>query len=760
MSPPNPATAPGATPDQPANPSGAPASPSKNAAADRRPPAQPTRAPNGSAGPATPSAKKPRTPTSPNRAATPATPSPTDTKPAPAEPADAKPGVGESADAKPADAKPADAKPADAKPADAGPVKSKDGKAEPGEIRSVAEQGEGTLAPGTAAEDPGKLAVVVSSTATTVEPATTAEPATAAPGADKPGADKPGADKPEVDKPGADREVSGPRGPWWRRALHLVTHPRELRRRTREDVTGEPGTDLPAWATTRSRLSIRSSPVGRPEAGPRGRALPALAAAPLAAVSGTAMVAAFPPYNLWWLAPLAVAALAVATAGQRIRRGAWLGALHGVAFFVPLLRWTGIYVGPAPWLILALFEALFLALLGAAAAGSSRVVARWPIVAAPVTASLWVTEEALRSRLPWGGFPWGRIAFAQDGSPLLHLASLGGAPLVTFAAALLGGLVAAALWPPHPRRGQLPVVRAVTLVVLAGALGAGALLVPLPLATGASVTVAVVQGNVPRLGLDFNSQRRAVLDNHVKATLALAARVDTGKVARPDLVIWPENASDIDPLQNEDARQLISEAADRIGVPILVGAVLDGPGRYVSNAGIVWKPGTGPGERYVQQHPVPFAEYIPLRSLARKVSAKVDLVRRDFAKGHDPGVLTLGPATAGDVICFEVAYDGLVRDTVLAGANLLVVQTNNATFGKSAESAQQLAMVRLRAIEHGRPAVMASTSGVSATVDASGRVLDESELFTQATFVRELQLGRGRTLAANLAYWPEVVLVL
>ncbi len=157
---------------------------------------------------------------------------------------------------------------------------------------------------------------------------------------------------------------------------------------------------------------------------------------------------------------------------------------------------------------------------------------------------------------------------------------------------------------------------------------------------------------------------------------------------------------------------------------------------------------------------MPFAEYVPLREVARAVTDKVDLVRRDFKGGDKVGVLELGPATIGDVICFEVAYDDLVRDTVNGGAELLVVQTNNATFGKSAESVQQLAMVRLRAVEHGRPSIMASTSGVSAMVSADGRVLEQSELFTVATFVREMKLGEHRTLATRLGGWPEAVLAL
>ncbi|MGH3545179.1 MAG: apolipoprotein N-acyltransferase, partial [Mycobacteriales bacterium] len=274
------------------------------------------------------------------------------------------------------------------------------------------------------------------------------------------------------------------------------------------------------------------------------------------------------------------------------------------------------------------------------------------------------------------------------------------------------------------------------------------------------VTIALVQGNVPRAGLDFNAQRQAVLNNHAEQTQLLAARVARGEVPRPDVVIWPENSSDIDPYTDKQAAAVISAAARAIGVPLLIGAVLDGPGNTIRNAGIVWDPVTGPGERYIKRHPVPFAEYIPHRTFFRQITDKVDLVRRDFAAGDRPGVMQLGPVAIGDVICFEVAYDDITADVMTDDTQLFVVQTNNATFGKSAQSSQQLAMVRLRAVEHGRFAVMASTTGISAIVSPRGTLLESTELFTAQVLLREVQLSVSRTLATTVGAWPERVLSL
>nr|WP_238162193.1 apolipoprotein N-acyltransferase [Micromonospora endolithica] len=481
----------------------------------------------------------------------------------------------------------------------------------------------------------------------------------------------------------------------------------------------------------------------------------------LAVLAGVALLLAFPPYGVWPLAPVGVAALAVAVHRRRPRAGAGLGFLTGVALFAPMLSWTNLHTGYLPWVLLSLLQAGYLALLGAAAAYASPLADRFRVAWPAVTALLWVAQEALRDRTPFGGFPWGRLAFSQDDSPLLRLAAWGGAPLVTFAVALTGGFLAAGVATAAGRPGRRPWAPVAGLAAAALAVPAVGLLVPVGAADpGAAVRVAIVQGNVPRLGLDFNAQRQAVLNNHADATVELARQVQAGAQRRPDLVVWPENSSDIDPLRDASAGARISAAADAIGAPILVGAVLRGPGvGQVRNAGLLWRPGSGPdlAQLYTKRHPVPFAEYVPLRDVARMVSKEVDRVRADFVPGTEPGVLRTGPAVLGDVICFEVAYDEVVRDTVTGGAQLLVVQTNNATFDV-AEARQQLAMVRLRAVEHGRPALMASTVGVSGFVTPDGRVSDATGFNTRAVVVREMRLADGRTLATRVGLWPEVAL--
>jgi apolipoprotein N-acyltransferase len=482
-----------------------------------------------------------------------------------------------------------------------------------------------------------------------------------------------------------------------------------------------------------------------------------------AALAGVITCAAFPPWGWWPLAFIGAAGLALVVAGRTCASGYRLGLAYSLGFLLPLLSWSKV-AGVDAWVILTLTQSLLLAFIGplCVLAQRRRFAPFW-------IAGAWMVEEAVRGREPFGGFPWGRLAFSQSSSPLTALASVGGAPLLTFAVAFGSGLLVLAI--PSLRRpaadrtvwqfrSSAPAVAALLVVVFGG------LLIPRPTAPEqGSATVAAIQGNVPRTGLEALGQKRAVTRNHAAETERLAAAVKAGEVPAPDLVIWPENSSDLDPFLDAEAARLLSESSAAIGRPILVGAVLDGPGKgHVSNDGLLWGPNGYLGQSYTKRHPVPFAEYLPGRSVIEKIITRYAHDQpNDFVKGKNPGIFTVqGPQRAyriGDVICFEVAYDGLVRDVVDRGAQLIVVQTNNASFGRSGETYQQLAMGRIRAVEHSRSVVVAATSGLSAIISPDGSLITRSSLFTAQSLVASVPLRTSETIADRLGDWPELVLV-
>jgi apolipoprotein N-acyltransferase len=264
---------------------------------------------------------------------------------------------------------------------------------------------------------------------------------------------------------------------------------------------------------------------------------------------------------------------------------------------------------------------------------------------------------------------------------------------------------------------------------------------------------------VPGKGLDAFAERRLVLDNHVQATEELARRVAAGESRRPDVVVWPENSSDIDPYADASAKAAIGGAAREVGSPLLMGAVVGDrvdSGWY--NRAIVWSSTGVPGAYYNKTHPVPFGEYIPLRSfLAPRISA-LGQIPTDMVRGTEPGVLKVGPTQAGVLMCFEVAYDGLLRGLVNDGADVIVVPTNNATYTGTGQIEQQFAMSRLRAIETGRYVVVASTNGISGIVAPDGSVVERAPQRRQVVLEQSVALLHRRTPATVLGPWPELVL--
>ena len=515
-----------------------------------------------------------------------------------------------------------------------------------------------------------------------------------------------------------------------------------------QDIAGSPPPDVAA------------DPAGRTV--PRRRRIPWWRAL-LALAGGLGQCAALPPVNWWPLAPVGVACVILAVRGTRWRGGAFVGWCAGVGLMIPMLQWLRV-VGYDAWLALGLIETIYFVALGVALAYGTRLRG-WPLWAA----CLWVAQEAVRGRWPYGGFPWGKLAFSQTDNLLTRLAALGGAPLVSFATALCGGLLAYAVLRALRARSARVAMRRrrhviAAVVALAGvaAVQVCGLAVPIAQGHGPEHTVAVVQGNVPRLGLDFLGQREAVLRNHVNETHKLARLIRAGKMPRPDLVIWPENSSDVDPMLDPQAYALIQGAVTDVGVPVLVGALIS-PRRadgsvntsVVENEGVVWDPVRGPGQSYAKKHLVVFGEYIPYRKFFLKFIGRLDRVGQDKVPGHRTGALRMGGVTIGDVICFEVAYDEIPRQAVNDGGRMLVVQTNNATYGETGQPEQQLAISRLRAIEHDRPVLIAATSGISAIVARDGRIIDRSAEFTPDLLTARVPAISDRTLADRVGAAPE-----
>ena len=387
--------------------------------------------------------------------------------------------------------------------------------------------------------------------------------------------------------------------------------------------------------------------------------------------------------------------------------------IFGLTLNLIVLHWSSTFVGSIPWVILAIGLSLFYLPLA--------LVSKWGITAYPL---IYILLEEVRNRFPFGGFGWVRIAFTQADAPYAKFAAIGGATALSAAVVLIALVI---FHISHRKFSLLPLLP--FLLVL----------VPVNTSVVDSTNVLMIQGNVPQMGLDFNSRAKAVFNNHFERT-----QMEIAKNSNVDLILWPENSVDVDPFLNSD----VKKSLDSIKQPLIIGAIVN-KGNRLLNTSILW--GGELPETYIKQHLTPFGEYIPLRSLARIVSPLVDEVE-DFSPGDTGKTFEIGKIKVAPVICYELIDDALLQKAA-KNSNILAVQTNSATFGMSAESAQQLSITRIRAIEHGRNIASVSTTGYSAIIDSSGKVLQKTSMGTADSIRASVDLIEGQTPRDRAGDW-------
>jgi apolipoprotein N-acyltransferase len=497
------------------------------------------------------------------------------------------------------------------------------------------------------------------------------------------------------------------------------------------------------------------------------RAVPTLRVA-AAVLAGIALSLAFPGPDLGPVVFVALVPLLLAVESVSPRRAAALGYLAGFVFFgllilwIPtdFLSWTGA-VGWLAWLALAAAQACFVAVF-AALVPATRRLGGFRILLLP---ACWVTLELIRAHVPIGGFPWGILGVSQhDGGPLLPLARVIGAyglsaVIVAVNFALAAWLLALARRRAAGRSGapaRRSLVPALGWPALVAALVLVGLLAPaVPPPGGRPLNIVVVQaGLAGGHGLDRGATTEAVFDNFVRRTEALAGG------PRPDLVVWGEGSVDEDPLVNPERLARIRQAAQAVGAPLLVGATTNAEGGHFATEALEFTPNGQLADRYQKRRLVPFGEYVPLASLMGKL---LPVTREGVPVDKVPG-RTLEPMVVdgvriGTIICWESAYAEDSRTLAREGAQLLLVSTNNASFGEGPASEQHLASSQLRAVEEGRTLVQAAVSGISAVIAPDGTASQRTGLYQQTTVRISVVPRNGLTLYARAGRLIEAAMI-
>ncbi|MCI2958647.1 apolipoprotein N-acyltransferase [Agromyces atrinae] len=466
--------------------------------------------------------------------------------------------------------------------------------------------------------------------------------------------------------------------------------------------------------------------------------LPLWAALIVSGLGGVVYDLAFPDVSIWPLAFVGIAMALVSLIGRRAGSAFLVGLVFGLAFYLNHVSWTSLYLGPVPWLALSVLESLFVAGGAVLITLAYRWLPRaWPgrvgrlVVLPLVVAGLWVVREAVTGSFPYGGFPWGRAALSQSESPFADVVSWVGSTGLGFLMVLLVAAVIEWARVRALRDVRTVIPAAVTLALLLG-------LPAWPTTPAGEYTVASVQGNGPA-GYFDERQRGDLLASSLAATEPI---LDSPGI---DVILWPEGGSDIDPTRDATTARLLDRVTEEADAPLLLNTVTT-TGDEFFNTSMLWRSGEGSVATYDKMHPVPFGEYIPDRDFYYALAPDlIGLVQRGYSPGTKPPVFDLDGTIAGLAICFDVIYDDVIWQGAREGAELYLLQTNNADFRGTDENMQQLAIARLRAIETGRSIVNISTVGTSQVIDPTGRTIDALPAYEAGAMVTDVELRTGLT---------------
>ena len=495
----------------------------------------------------------------------------------------------------------------------------------------------------------------------------------------------------------------------------------------------------------------------------------------LAVLAGVATGLGQAPVGWWPLVIPGVAGLTLLVRRARPRAALGLGYLYGLGLFTSTIWWVYVVAWPAAVVLIA-----FMACWPMVTGWGIRMVQRLPL--APLWAAcIWSAAEVGAARGPIGGFGWVRLAWTAIDTPVAGTFRWIGATGVSLLIALAGQLLAAAI---GPRQGRSPVaagrvglrpgpgVSLVALLLVACLVGewTTAWVNRQVSRQTSGPRVMVIQGGVDgTAGSYAMGYARSVTENHLSETIAAIAAQRAGGGAAPQMVLWPENSTDIDPVADAQTRSLVTTATRIAELPILVGAVTEGPGPDERQTTAMWWPqgAAKPSSVYHKRNLVPFGEWIPWRSTLLPILPVLEHVGRQSVPGTTAGIINARingrQLPVGVVICFELAYDSTVYDTVRSGAQLLMVQSSNATYTHTAQPYQQWQITRARAIETGRQITVSTTSSLSGLIEPSGAVRDRTAEASHDWRMYTLSVGSGVSAgvkASPVIAWLSVAIAL
>jgi len=438
-------------------------------------------------------------------------------------------------------------------------------------------------------------------------------------------------------------------------------------------------------------------------------------------ITGLIASLAFEPIAIWVFAIIGLGLWYQLISNQHFKQRLQTSYLFGLGILLPTQMWTGIYVGNLPWLILCIAQACFF-IIPAFFVGKAKKFNQTTFICSYV-----IVELTLRT-LPFTGFGWSRLAFSQVDSPLSSAYPLLGVAAVALFLAWFATVrnLKAFLYP-------------VLIIICAN-------LIPNPVIFDGSIRIALVQGGVVNLGFNFNDKPKEVFLRHLTQTQ------NSILPNQVDLIVWPENAVDVDIFKNNDVMQAITDLSLELNTPILIGGVTNSPNPR--NQSMLFDPNLM--QVYTKRYLTPFGEYLPLRPLAEKLSPYAKQIN-DFEAGSNPVVFRIDNHEFRTLICYELLDD---RFSVENDMDFLLVQTNNATFGDTAQLDQQLNLGKVRAAESSRHIGYVSTTGTTSFITSDGKIENQLDKFTPGTLLSTIDISSGSTYAQRYGWLIEPLVIM
>lgn len=470
----------------------------------------------------------------------------------------------------------------------------------------------------------------------------------------------------------------------------------------------------------------------------------------IAIFSGAIGLFAFSPFDYWWIAYLSAFGLIYVTKTASKKTALKASFLWGISFFSIGTSWLHVSIhqfGGVPiWLsyILVVVLAAYLSLYPLL---FTYLVQRFQVQSAVIFAIIWTISEFLRGWV-FTGFPWLQLGYSQIDSPFAGIAPIFGVTGLNFFVIWLSAMIVNLVLSIKQANIKLVMTNLSIAIVLI----ITATLAPINYVKSTperGLTISLAQGNIEQ-SLKWDPE-------YLNSTLQIYSQQIKEHLAKSDLIILPESAFPILENHIQPYFESLKQASQQSQTEIMIGTLYQNPKDQLLNSLVLINKDYQPqqAQRYNKHHLVPFGEYVPLESLLRPLGAIFNLPMSSLQSGDavQPALISKNHVFT-PAICYEIIEGEQLRNNLKKDTDFILTVSNDAWFGDSHGPWQHFQMARMRALELGKPVIRATNTGVTAFIDAQGKIIKQAPQFEQTVLTQRISSTQGKTPYSVLGNRP------